>query len=171
MSLRLGFGGSEHGFAIDIGLPIPDGGTMFGRDPVIKAESLWTGETLGRANEFARRRGPSVQLRDANGEWQQAATSLLPFDSMMTHCNDPRDGLELLLMREQMRSGASTITSAPTAMRRPARRRSARARPFSPAMARTSQPPSRPFGRSAAPRNWTTPSRTRSRLVSRCLGA
>ncbi len=103
VSLRLGFGGSEHGFAIDIGLPIPDGGTMFGRDPVIKAESLWTGETLGRANEFARRRGPSVQLRDANGEWQQAATSLLPFDSMMTHCNDPRDGLELLLMREQMR--------------------------------------------------------------------
>ena len=44
----------------------------FSSDPEIKAESLWTGEQLGRANAFALRNGPGVRIRDGNGEWRQA---------------------------------------------------------------------------------------------------
>jgi predicted ATPase len=103
ISLKLGFSGEDYGYAIDIGLHSP-GASMFDLDPEIKAESLWVGQTLGRANELASRKGPGVRVKDANGVWQQASTSLAMFDSMMTHASDPRDGLELLILREQMRN-------------------------------------------------------------------
>ncbi|WP_421994124.1 AAA family ATPase [Reyranella sp.] len=102
VSLRLGFSSDDYGYAIDLGLPVP-GGSRFDKDPVIKAESLWTGPLLGRANVFAQRRGPAVSLRDGEGAWRAAATDLKPYDSMLTHAADPRDGMELLLLRETLR--------------------------------------------------------------------
>ena len=101
VSLKLGFSSDDYGYAIDLGLPIPGG--VFGRDPQIKTESLWTGPLLMRANCFAERRGPSVTLRDRNGERRQAYTRLESFDSMLTHCANPEDGMELLLLRERLR--------------------------------------------------------------------
>ena len=101
ISLKLGFASESYGYAIDLGLPVPGG--LFGRDPVIKTETLWTGLVLQRANAFAERHGPSVTLRDLNGERRQAYTRLQPFDSMLTHCANPEDGAELLSMREQLR--------------------------------------------------------------------
>jgi predicted ATPase len=100
ISLKLGFAGDDYGYAIDLGLPQD---SIFPNDPVIKVESLWTGERLGRANAFAVRNGPSVRIRNDNGEWRDAYQHLAPFDSMMTHCSDPREALELLLLRERMR--------------------------------------------------------------------
>jgi predicted ATPase len=102
ISLKLGFSGEDYGYAIDLGLPQPDS-SRFSSDPQIKAESLWTGERLGRANAFALRNGPGVRIRDGNGEWRQALQNLAPFDSMMTHCSDPREAIELLVLRERMR--------------------------------------------------------------------
>jgi predicted ATPase len=102
ISLKLGFAGQDYGYAIDLGLPVP-GSHLFARDPEIKAESQWTGETLGRSNAFAVRNGPLVRIRADSGEWRQAFTNFAPFDSMMTHCSDPRDGIELLALRERMR--------------------------------------------------------------------
>jgi predicted ATPase len=102
VSLKLGFSGDDYGYAIDLGLPIASS-SSFGRDPEIKVEAQWTGETLGRTNTFALRNGPSVRIRGDTGEWKQAFQHLAPFDSMMTHCGDPRDALELLLLRERMR--------------------------------------------------------------------
>lgn len=102
VGLRLGFASEDFGYAIDLGLPEPM--HPFPLDPEIKAEAMWTGEALGRTNVFAERRGPAVSLRTAqSGEWRLAMDNLLPFDSMMTHCADPVDGVELLLMRERMR--------------------------------------------------------------------
>ncbi len=101
VALKLGFSSDDYGYAIDLGLP-KDGG-LFGRDPEIKAEALWTGPLLQRANCFAERRGPAVALRDRNGERRPACTRLQPFDSMLTHCADPADGAELLLLRERLR--------------------------------------------------------------------
>ena len=101
VSLKLGFSSDDYGYAIDLGLPIPGG--VFGRDPQIKTESLWTGPLLKRANCFAERRGPSVTLRDRNGERRQAYTRLESFDIMLTHCANPEDGMELLLLRERLR--------------------------------------------------------------------
>jgi predicted ATPase len=103
ISLKLGFSGDDYGYAIDLGLPSPSSGSIFLNDPAIKVESLWTGERLGRANVFATRTGAYVRIRNDNGEWRGAYQHLAPFDSMMTHCSDPREALELLLLRERMR--------------------------------------------------------------------
>ncbi len=102
ISLKLGFSGSDYGYAIDLGLPLPSG-SQFSRDPVIKAESQWTGETISRSNVFAIRNGPSVRIRDETGSWRTVSQQLAPVDSMMTHCNDPREAPELLFLRECMR--------------------------------------------------------------------
>src|SRR6266576_990527 len=56
VSLKLGFSSDDYGYAIDLGLPLPDS-KRFSKDPVIKAESIWTGLLLGRANSFAQRKG------------------------------------------------------------------------------------------------------------------
>lgn len=102
VSLKLGFGGSDYGYAIDLGLPNPNR-SMFDRDPQIKAEAVWTGDTLSRASVIAERNNPSVRVRNDSGAWQQVMSQLSPFDSMMTHCADPRNALDLLLVRESMR--------------------------------------------------------------------
>lgn len=102
VSLKLGFAGEDFGYAIDLGLPTPSR-SAFGADPQIKTEILWSGEKLGRANVVAERRGPSVRVRTEMGDWRQVATSLAPFDSMMSQCGDPRDALEVLIVRERMR--------------------------------------------------------------------
>jgi predicted ATPase len=102
LSLKLGFAGDDYGYAIDLGLPQASS-SAFARDPEIKVEAQWTGESFGRTNTFAMRNGPSVRIRGDSGEWRQVSSHLAAFDSMMTHCGDPRDALELLLLRERMR--------------------------------------------------------------------
>jgi predicted ATPase len=100
VSLKLGFAGTDYGYAIDLGVSTT---SLFALDPVIKTENQWTGETLTRSNVFAVRNGPSVRIRNDAGAWRQVLTQLAPFDSMMTHCSDPREAPELLLLRERMR--------------------------------------------------------------------
>jgi predicted ATPase len=110
VALKLGFSSDDYGYAIELGLPMPPGNvaqyepSKFTLDPEIKLETLWVGHQPGRANVLADRHGPSVRLRNKEGAWAQAETGLAPYDSMMTHCADPRDGLELLLVREMMRT-------------------------------------------------------------------
>lgn len=101
ISLKLGFGSEDYGYAIDLGLPADP---AFLNDPEIKVECQWTGETLGRANAFAMRRGPLVRIRDEVGAWKEVRQDLAPFDSMMTNCGDPHDAPELITLRERMRA-------------------------------------------------------------------
>lgn len=103
VSLRLGFADEDYGYAVDLGLPTPSK-SMFARDPEIKAEAVWAGEALSRRNGFARRRGPHVGVLDQSGKSATVLTSLSPSDSMMTHAADPRNALELLVLRDRMRS-------------------------------------------------------------------
>ena len=106
VALKLGFSSDDYGYAIDLGYPPPPQGpdpTMFALDPQIKAEALWTGEVLSRSSAFALRTGPAVRIRGEDGAWRQAFGSLAAHDSMMTHCADPREALELLVLREQMK--------------------------------------------------------------------
>lgn len=103
VSLKLGFASDDYGYAIDLGLPIPSR-TRFGQDPEIKAEAIWTGQLLGRANGFAERRGGLVRLRDPDtGGWTERFSNVPASDSMMTRCANAAEGLELLLLRERMR--------------------------------------------------------------------
>ncbi|GAB4226899.1 MAG: AAA family ATPase [Kiloniellaceae bacterium] len=102
VSLKLGFASEDYGYAIDLGLPIP-GQTLFGHDPVIKAEAVWIGEVLKRSNLIAARNGSGVQILDEAGKRATVMTDLAHFDSMMTHAADPRGAPELLALRERMR--------------------------------------------------------------------
>lgn len=103
VSLKLGFSAEDYGYAIDLGLPVPQDGSRFNRDPEIKAEAVWAGEFLRRDNMFASRNGPRVQVLDENGSRTTILKDLPPYDSMMTHAADPRDVPELLMLRERMR--------------------------------------------------------------------
>ncbi|MFH6786411.1 AAA family ATPase [Methylobacterium sp. MA0201] len=105
VELKLGFSDDDYGYAVALGLPAPTyAGTFFSQDPEIKAESVWTGPIVGRANVFAERRGPLVRLRDGSGTWTEAFRELAAFDSLMTHGADPRDALDVLVLRERMRA-------------------------------------------------------------------
>ena len=104
VSLKLGFSSGDYGYAIDLGMPPPIPRSRFDRDPEIKLESLWAGLTLQRSNVFAERIGPHVKIRDQKGVWRQAIDDLQTYDSMLTHCGDPRAAPELLDLRESMRS-------------------------------------------------------------------
>lgn len=103
VALKLGFASDLWGYAVDLGLPAP-GSSAFAADPVIKAEAMWTGPALTPRGVFAERRGPSVRLHDAKGGWRQVVSDLPRFDSMLTHCADPAEARDLLLLREHMRN-------------------------------------------------------------------
>jgi predicted ATPase len=103
VSVRLGFSSDEFSYAIDLGLPPPPAGA-FGHDPEIKRECLWNGATLRPSAILVDRRGPLVRTRAPKGEWIVITHQLASFDSMMTHCADPRTTPEMLMLRETMRA-------------------------------------------------------------------
>jgi predicted ATPase len=103
ISLRLGFGADDFSYAIDLGLPAPPN-RAFGHDPEIKTESVWAGQNLRPSAVLVDRRGPLVKARDDKNDWVVVTHGLASFDSMMTHCADPRNTPELLLLREEMRA-------------------------------------------------------------------
>jgi predicted ATPase len=103
VSLRLGFAGDDFSYAIDLGLPPPPTGA-FSHDPEIKRECVWAGLKLRPSAILVDRRGPVVKAREAKGDWTIITHQLASFDSMMTHCADPRNTPELLMLREEMRS-------------------------------------------------------------------
>jgi predicted ATPase len=103
VSLRLGFAGDEFGYAVDLGLPPPPPpSSAFSLDPEIKTEVLWAGTTLRPSTTLVERRGGVVRSRDNGGDWSLLTHQLSTFDSMMTHCADPRQAPEMLMLREQM---------------------------------------------------------------------
>jgi predicted ATPase len=105
VALRLGFASEDFGYAIDLGLPIPHGPSLFNLDPQIKAEAVWAGPVLRpRSNVFASRTNQFVQVLAEDGKKAVQMTDLAPCDSMMTHAADPKTGRELLVLRERMRS-------------------------------------------------------------------
>jgi predicted ATPase len=102
VSLRLGFAGDDFGYAIDLGLPQPLS-VAFAHDPEIKRECLWNGPVLRPSALLVDRRGPLVRSRADDGDWAVVTSDLATFDSMMTHCADPRSTPEMLRLREDMR--------------------------------------------------------------------
>ena len=103
ISLRLGFASDDFGYAVDLGLP-PPGMKAFGHDPQIKTEFLWNGPALRPSAVLVERRNGLVKARDGDGGWTIVTQNLAGFDSMMTHCADPRNTPEMLMLREEMRA-------------------------------------------------------------------
>ncbi len=98
VGLRLGFGGDEYGYALDLGVPVP-GRTMFNRDPEFKREALWTGPVARPATLLADRAAGVVRARDATGAWGEPRRIALA-DSMLSELAEP----EVLLLRDRIRS-------------------------------------------------------------------
>jgi predicted ATPase len=102
-SLKLGFAGDDFGYALDFGLPT-DANTAFHLDPEIKSEAVWAGPALRPSTLLADRSGPAARLRDGDGGWCTTATTLRPFDSMLSELADPQAAPELLALRDRVRS-------------------------------------------------------------------
>jgi predicted ATPase len=105
--LRLGFAGdadTDFGYAIDIGLPTPVPRSLFGQDPEIKAEAVWSGPLLRPATTLVRREGALLQTRGEQGHWQAVERLLPAYASMLAEFVDPRSAPEMLELREQIRS-------------------------------------------------------------------
>lgn len=104
VALRLGFATDTIGYAIDFGLPTPVPGTMFDRDPEIKREAIWHGESWHERRSLMDRKGPMVRARDDAGKWQVIEQHLPSFDSMLSRCADPALAPEAVILREELRS-------------------------------------------------------------------
>ncbi len=74
VSLKLGFGSDDFGYAVDCGLPVGGHGA-FALDPVIKRECVWAGPVLRPATLLVDRIGPSVRVRQDPGDGNGAANS------------------------------------------------------------------------------------------------
>ena len=86
VGLKLGFGGDEFGYLIDLGLPKP-GASMFGLDPQIKRECIWYGEQLRPSTLLVDRHGPVVRIR-RDKEWEAATNDLRSYDSVVASLSD-----------------------------------------------------------------------------------
>lgn len=105
--LRLGFAGedpSEFGYAIDIGLPGPVPRTLFGQDPEVKGEAVWSGPVLRPSTLLVRRRNALLETRDGQGRWKGVDRLLPAYASMLAEFVDPRTAPEMLDLREQVRA-------------------------------------------------------------------
>lgn len=105
VGLRLGFSGTDFGYAIDFGMPEYAGPkSLFALDPEIKVESAWTGPVMRSSAMMAERHGTSVRLRDSDGRWHNTTDAVRTFDSMLSEVADPQRAPELLTIRERIRS-------------------------------------------------------------------
>lgn len=101
--LCLGFASDEFCYTIDLGLPMPSS-SAFSLDPVIKRECLWRGNTMRPSTLWADRHGPVVKCRNAEGEWASLSINQPTFASVVTEFSDPERSLDLMVLRELLRS-------------------------------------------------------------------
>jgi predicted ATPase len=106
INLRLGFGGDEFGYLIDLGLPpqAADSPSAFRLDPEIKRECIWHGSMYRPATTLVDRQGPLIRVRSGDGSWKLVRSDLSTFDSMMMQVADPASAPELLVLRESIRA-------------------------------------------------------------------
>ena len=107
IGLRLGFGGDEFGYAVDLGLPVPSGdaeAAKFNLDPAIKTEAVWSGAVLRPASSLVERHNNAVRIRAADGKWSPKPYPIAPFDSMLSEFADPEAAPELFRIRDRIRS-------------------------------------------------------------------
>jgi predicted ATPase len=110
ISLRLGFAGSDFGYATDFGMPVPTVGrksrepSKFNRDPEIKRECVWSGPLLRPATVLADRSAAAVRVRSDDGGWLTVHQTLRPYDSMLSELADPVRAPEVMSLRDRIRS-------------------------------------------------------------------
>jgi predicted ATPase len=104
VSLRLGFGADDWGYAIDFGLPVGGGSSAFALDPEIKRESIWMGPLHRPAATLCERSNGIVRIRDDHRSKWSEPYPIRPYDSMLSEFADPRRAPEVIRMRDEVRS-------------------------------------------------------------------
>ena len=104
-SLKLGFGGDEYGYSIDLGYPPPPPpATMFELDPHVKRECIWHGPVYRKSSAMVDRRNNFVWLATMRDEEPVMLTQhLADTDSMLASVADPQRAPEMLAVREAVR--------------------------------------------------------------------
>jgi predicted ATPase len=106
-SLKLGFGGDEYGYSIDLGYPQPlkpPLETMFKLDPHVKRECIWHGSVYRKVSALVDRRNNFVWLSTTRDEEPVMLTQhLADTDSMLASVADPQRAPEMLAVREAVR--------------------------------------------------------------------
>ncbi len=104
--LRLGFlsedaSGETFGYMVILGLPKPSS-SLFGLDPEIKHEAIWSGEICRPASLLVERRGPLVRVRHGR-EWDVIRQDLSTFESMLSQVAVPTIAPEAFRLRALIR--------------------------------------------------------------------
>ncbi len=103
VAVRIGLGSDDLSYAVDFGLPRPDGTSMFQRDPEIKEEVVWAGPVLRPSALLTRRAGEAVLVREG-GRWVDAGRRLAKQDSMLAEVADAESAPEVLRVRDRVRN-------------------------------------------------------------------
>jgi predicted ATPase len=107
VALRLGVQlddeGAGIGYALDLGLP-QKSDSLFGRDPELKVETIWSGPAPRPSTLAVERRGGHVRLRGDDGSWREFGRPLRAFESVLTEVADPERAPEAVELREHLRS-------------------------------------------------------------------
>jgi predicted ATPase len=104
-SLKLGFGGDDYGYSIDLGFPPPPPPqTMFQLDPHVKRECIWHGPLYRKASALVDRRNNFAWIATTRDEEPVMLTQhLSDTDSMLASVADPQRAPEMLAVREAVR--------------------------------------------------------------------
>lgn len=106
VSLQLGFSSDDFSYLVDLGIPPRNDASAFNADPEIKRELVWSGEVMRPASLLVKRVRQSVLLRSGTSrgsEWEEGASGLRSYDSVLTELADPQRCPELVALREQVR--------------------------------------------------------------------
>jgi predicted ATPase len=167
IALRLGFASDDLGYLVDLGIPQRDPttfeSTMFGRDPEIKRELVFSGPVARPRSLVLQRKRQHVQVRDDEGGWIRIPALLPDHLSVLSEVADAVTSPEAMILRRRM-TGWRFYDHLRTDAEAPTRGRAwAPARPCSRATGETSRRPCRPSARrggaTTSTRSSTGPSR------------
>lgn len=106
IALRLGFAGDELGYLVDLGIPQRDPRalppTMFGRDPEIKRELIFSGPVARPRSLVLERRWQDVRVRDEADGWSHVPALVPPHLSVLSEVADAVTSPEAMILRRRM---------------------------------------------------------------------
>jgi predicted ATPase len=106
IALRLGFASDDLGYLVDLGIPQRDPttfeSTMFGRDPEIKRELVFSGPIVRPRSLVLQRKRQHVQVRDDAGAWLRIPALLPGHLSVLSEVADAVTSPEAMILRRRM---------------------------------------------------------------------